>query len=53
MQPPARHEPGSGEIDYPFLFGHLDRPGYGGWIGCEYWLAGRTEDGLGGVKPCL
>ncbi|MFT3720784.1 hydroxypyruvate isomerase [Pseudorhodoferax sp.] len=44
---PGRHEPGSGEIHYPFLFAHLDRIGYGGWIGCEYKPAGRTEDGLG------
>ncbi|MCX7897935.1 MAG: hydroxypyruvate isomerase [Rhodocyclaceae bacterium] len=33
---PGRHEPGSGEINYPFLFAHLDRIGYQGWIGCEY-----------------
>ncbi|MGA2024503.1 MAG: hydroxypyruvate isomerase [Steroidobacteraceae bacterium] len=44
---PGRHEPGSGEINYPFLFTHLDRIGYGGWIGCEYKPAGATEAGLG------
>lgn len=33
---PGRHEPGTGEINYPFLFDHLDRLGYDGWIGCEY-----------------
>ncbi|MDE2566468.1 MAG: hydroxypyruvate isomerase, partial [Burkholderiales bacterium] len=33
---PGRNEPGSGEIHYPFLFEHLDRIGYTGWIGCEY-----------------
>ena len=33
---PGRNEPGTGEINYPFLFGHLDRIGYRGWIGCEY-----------------
>lgn len=44
---PGRHEPGSGEIHYPFLFGHLDRLGYGGWVGAEYKPAGRTEEGLG------
>jgi len=48
---PGRHEPGSGEINYPFLFGHLDRLGYREWIGCEYWPAGRTGHGLGWVKP--
>src|SRR5689334_511845 len=32
---PGRHEPGSGEINFPFLFGVLDRLGYAGWVGCE------------------
>lgn len=27
---PGRHEPGAGEIHYPFLFKHLDRRGYRG-----------------------
>ena len=44
---PGRNEPGSGEINYPFLFRHLDRIGYRGWIGCEYRPAGTTEAGLG------
>ena len=44
---PGRHEPGTGEIHYPFLFAHLDRIGYTGWIGCEYKPATTTEAGLG------
>ncbi|WP_395703072.1 hydroxypyruvate isomerase [Aquabacterium sp.] len=44
---PGRHEPGSGEINYEFLFAHLDRIGYRGWVGCEYKPAGTTEAGLG------
>ena len=44
---PGRNEPGTGEINYPFLFKHLDRIGYAGWIGCEYKPAGTTEAGLG------
>jgi hydroxypyruvate isomerase len=44
---PGRNEPGTGEINYPFLFGLFDRIGYDGWIGCEYKPRGRTEDGLG------
>ena len=44
---PGRHEPGTGEINYPFLFGHLDRLGYQGWIGCEYKPAATTLEGLG------
>lgn len=48
---PGRHEPGSGEINYPFLFRHLDRIGYRGWIGCEYIPARSTSDGLGWYEP--
>ena len=44
---PGRHEPGTGEINYAFLFAHLDRIGYRGWVGCEYKPAGATEEGLG------
>ncbi|NCT83506.1 MAG: hydroxypyruvate isomerase [Comamonadaceae bacterium] len=44
---PGRHEPGTGEINYAFLFAHLDRIGYAGWIGCEYKPATTTEAGLG------
>ncbi len=43
---PGRHEPGSGEINYAFLFAHLDRIGYDGWIGCEYKPALDTSGGL-------
>jgi hydroxypyruvate isomerase len=43
---PGRHEPGTGEINYPFLFRHLDRIGYAGWVGCEYKPATTTETGL-------
>ena len=44
---PGRHEPGSGEINYPFLFELLDRLGYDGWVGCEYKPLTTTEAGLG------
>ena len=40
---PGRHEPGTGEINYPFLFGHLDEIGYAGWIGCEYKPLGQPR----------
>ena len=48
---PGRHEPGTGEINFTNLFRFIDESGYDGWIGCEYRPAGRTEDGLGWVKP--
>lgn len=43
---PGRNEPGTGEINFPFLYRHLDAIGYAGWIGCEYKPAGGTRDGL-------
>jgi hydroxypyruvate isomerase len=50
---PGRHEPGTGEIDFPALFEHIDRIGYTGWIGCEYIPKGNTVDGLGWAAPYL
>jgi hydroxypyruvate isomerase len=44
---PGRHEPGTGEINYPFLFAHLDRIGYSGWVGAEYRPMTTTEASLG------
>ena len=50
---PGRNEPGTGEINYPFLFQFIDKLGYSGWIGCEYKPRGATVEGLGWVKPYL
>ncbi|WP_345796464.1 hydroxypyruvate isomerase [Castellaniella sp. MT123] len=47
---PGRNEPGTGEINYPWLLRHIDKVGYTGWIGCEYKPAARTEDGLGWIQ---
>ena len=47
---PGRHEPHTGEINYTFLFAHLDRIGYRGHIGCEYAPANGTEAGLGWLE---
>jgi len=43
---PGRNEPGTGEIHYAFLFAHLDRIGYQGFVGCEYKPRSGTEAGL-------
>ena len=43
---PGRHEPGSGEIHYPFVLGEIERLGYTGWIGCEYHPQKSTLEGL-------
>lgn len=50
---PGRHEPGSGEINFPFLFDHIDELGYSGWIGCEYVPAKSTVEGLGWARSFL
>ena len=47
---PGRNEPGTGEINYPWLFRHIDKAGYQGWIGCEYKPAAGTREGLGWIK---
>ena len=47
---PGRNEPGTGEINYAYLFKFLDRLGYSGWVGCEYKPATSTEAGLGWIK---
>jgi hydroxypyruvate isomerase len=44
---PGRYEPGTGEINYPFLYQHLDRIGYAGWVGAEYRPRAGTVEGLG------
>lgn len=44
---PGRGEPGTGEINYPFLFRHLDALGWKGFVGCEYKPRTTTLAGLG------
>lgn len=53
---PERQEPDIGELNCDYLFECLDRQGYDGWVGAEYFPAGETEDGLGwavryGIMP--
>jgi hydroxypyruvate isomerase len=48
---PGRNEPGTGEVNWPFVFERIDAMGYRGWIGCEYRPAGETTAGLGWFKP--
>lgn len=48
---PGRGEPGTGEINYPFVFQAIDEAGYEGWIGCEYKPKTTTDAGLGWFAP--
>jgi len=43
---PGRHQPGTGEINYPFVFAELDRLGYDGFVGLEYVPAPDTTTSL-------
>ena len=51
---PDRHEPDTGEVNFPALFALLDRLQYAGWVGCEYRPArsgpGGTSAGLGWIR---
>ena len=52
---PERHEPDTGELNYPYLFDLLDALGYAGWVGCEYrpragGVPGGTRAGLGWLR---
>ena len=50
---PGRHEPGTGEINYPYLFALLDRLGYDGWVGCEYRPQTQTRASFEWAQPYL
>ena len=50
---PGRHEPGTGEINYDFLFGWLDDLGYTGWVGVEYHPLTTTAAGLGWIDSYI
>jgi len=50
---PGRHEPGTGDINYPVLLALVDRVGYTGWVGCEYKPATSTEAGLAWARGYL
>ena len=47
---PERHEPDTGEINYPYLFALMDSLGYDGWVGCEYRPRAGTSEGLGWLR---
>lgn len=47
---PARNQPGTGEINVPFVFGALDDAGYDGWVGLEYRPRDGTETSLSWLR---
>jgi hydroxypyruvate isomerase len=48
---PGRNEPGTGEVNWPFVFKTIDALSFRGWIGCEYRPAGETLAGLSWFAP--
>ncbi len=44
---PGRHQPGTGELNFGFLFAELDRLGYAGLVGLEYVPEPDTLSSLG------
>ena len=50
---PGRNEPGTGEINFDFLFRYLDDLRYPGWIGCEYKPKTTASEGLDWCTPWM
>jgi hydroxypyruvate isomerase len=43
---PGRHEPGTGELNFPVIFEVLDKIGYTGYVSAEYIPEKSTEESL-------
>ena len=43
---PGRHEPDAGELNYPFILKEVDRLGYTGYFGLEYWPTMNHDESL-------
>jgi hydroxypyruvate isomerase len=50
---PGRHEPGSGEINFPYVFRALDEMGWQGFLGAEYIPSQRTTETLDWMQSYL
>ena len=50
---PGRHEPDSGELNYPFILRELDRLGFQGCVGLEYWPTGDHAASLKRTKKYM
>jgi hydroxypyruvate isomerase len=50
---PGRHEPGTGEINYPWLLSQVAASPYDGWVGCEYLPSRDTASSLAWARPFL
>ena len=50
---PGRHEPGTGEINYPNVLKAIDESGYQGYVALEYVPLGDTQAGGDAWRPRL
>lgn len=50
---PGRHEPGTGELNFPFILAAFDQAGYAGWVSCEYAPSTTTEASLAWARGYL
>lgn len=50
---PGRHEPGTGDIDFPRLFALADELGYKGWLSAEYKPSSDTRKSLAWLADYL
>lgn len=48
---PGRHQPGTGQIDFPSIFKWLDEVAYLGWVGCEYKPRGTKSESFAWFLP--
>jgi hydroxypyruvate isomerase len=50
---PARNQPGTGEINFPYVLRAIDESGYTGYVSLEYRPLGTTEESLGWMRDVM
>lgn len=50
---PGRHEPGTGEINYKNVIKHLEKVGYKGYVGCELFPLGSSDDAVKAIMDVM
>jgi hydroxypyruvate isomerase len=49
----GRHEPGTGDIDWPTVLRRLEEAGYPGYVGLEYRPTGQTRASLAHLERAM
>jgi hydroxypyruvate isomerase len=50
---PGRHEPDQNELNYPFILREIEKLGYTGYFGLEYWPTVDHAESLERARTCL